>query len=88
MIECGQNGAGDQPYPAAPLRGCRKKCNRVGGIAAISFKIMLDNTDVVESELIGLGSQPEALIEVKICGFFLRSDVREKIDACFHRGLA
>ena len=49
---------------------------------------MLDDPDMVKTELIGLAEQPETLIKIVVGRLFFRPDIREKVNPDFHRGLS
>ena len=70
------------------MRGGRQKGNGIRRIPAVSLEIVLDDPDMVKTELIGLAEQPETLIKIDVGRLFFRPDIREKVNPDFHRGLS
>ena len=86
MIEDRQHGASHQARAACALGRGGEKQHRVGAVAAIVVKVMLDDANMRESELFRLLREVERVAKIVGTGFLIRSDIRKKLHAKLHFG--
>jgi hypothetical protein len=79
VIESGQYGARHQTSPVRALGGRRQKNHRVRAVATVVMKIMLDDPDMSEAEIIRLFREGERLSKILGPSFLFRLDVGKEL---------
>ncbi len=87
VVEDRQHRPGHQPRLARPHRRRRQEHDRVGAVAAVVMKIMLDDADMAVAEPIGLFRQVQRFAEIGFRRFFIRPDVGKELHAELHGGI-
>src|SRR5205807_6155407 len=84
VVEGRQHRTGDKPRPAWALGRRREKHDRVGAVAAVIMKIMLDDADMAEAEAVGFLGQVERLLKISFGRFLLGPDIGKELHAELH----
>ena len=84
VVEGRQHRAGDEPRLSRALRHRGEKHDRVGAVAAVVMKIMLDNADMAEAEPVGVLGEVERLLEIGFGRFLLGPDIGKELYAELH----
>src|SRR6266511_70971 len=87
MVERWQDGPGDQAHLACALRGGSQEDEGAGAIATIGSKVMFDDLDGSEAEVVGKFTQIERFAKINVGRFAFRTARREKVQAAFHASL-
>ena len=85
MVEGRQHRAGHQPRPPRALRRRREKDDRVGAVAAVMVKIMLDDPDMRIAQLVRFLGEIERLRKIGLRRFLLWPHIGEELHAELHR---
>src|SRR5215471_4301957 len=86
MVEHRQHRARHQPRAARALGGGGEEEHRVGAIAAIVMKIMLDDADVRKSERLGFLGEGKRITKIVRTGFLIGSDIGKELHPKLHAG--
>src|ERR1700730_7143647 len=88
VVEDREHRTGHQPSALGALRGSAQKYDRIGAIASVGLKIVLDSTDMGESQFVRFIGNIQTVAEVIPRRLLLRRHIREKLNAELHGTLA
>jgi hypothetical protein len=86
-IERREYRASDQPHLRRALRHRSEKDQRIGAVAAIGLKVVLDLADVGVAEFIGQAREMKCLAEILLGGLLRRIDAGEEVEAELHSSI-
>src|SRR5215469_14985002 len=84
VVEDGQHGTRHQAHAARALCCGGKEQHRVGAVTAVVMKIMLDDTDMGETEALRFLYEIERVAKVFGAGFLFGPYIRKKLHAKLH----
>src|SRR5262245_2281308 len=85
IVEYRQHRTGDEPDRARHRRCGAEKDERIGAVAAIGQKIVLDRAHVGEAQPLRELRELERLAPVLVGGLLVGTDGRKELNAEFHR---
>ena len=85
MIEHRQHRAGHQPKRARHRSGGAEKDERIGTVAAIGQKIVLDRAHIGEAQLLRQLRELERLAPIVVGALLIGTDGGKELDAEFHQ---
>jgi hypothetical protein len=85
VVERRQHRTSHQACPHGALRRGSEEDDRVGAVAAVIVKVVLDDADMGETEAVGFLREVERLAEILLGRTILRPHIREKLHAELHR---
>src|SRR5215813_6891868 len=88
MVKDRQHCTGHQPRVMRTLRGSGQEQHRVWAVPAVGMKIMLDDADVREPELLRVFHKRERIAEVIRTRFLIGPDVGKKLQTKSHARLS